>query len=174
MDDNDKTSPLKFRLYRCNRELSAQVKHRLEVNDIAEISLPKSFNYAVVETSGYENMTYIEKDYRNYVERDRRLRLGEGDVAAIQSYFSTMQARCLGFYFSIDLDEESHLKNVFWADNRSRQACMEFGNVVTFNTTYLTNKYEMSFALFVGVNHHGLSNLLKCNLMSNEDTDTFV
>ncbi|XP_022880535.1 protein FAR-RED IMPAIRED RESPONSE 1-like [Olea europaea var. sylvestris] len=110
LDYNHKTSPSKSRLFRCNRQLSAQAKFRLEVNDIAGIPLHKSFNSAVVEAAGYENMTCIEKDSRNYVEQVRQLRLGEGDTAAIQSYFSTMKARCSGFYFSIDSDEESRLK----------------------------------------------------------------
>lgn len=174
LEHNHRTSHTKSRLYRCNRELSAHVKRRLQVNDIAGISLHKSYNSAVVEAGGYEKMTCIEKDCRNYVEQVRRLRLGEGDAAAIQSYFSKMQARCSGFYFSMDLDEELRLKNVFWADNRSRQAYKEFGDVVTFDTTYLTNKYDMPFAPFVGVNHHGQSTLLGCGLLSNEDTDTFV
>ncbi|CAA3031600.1 Hypothetical predicted protein [Olea europaea subsp. europaea] len=139
LEHNHKTSPSKSRLYRCNRELSAYVKRKLEVNDIAGIPLHKSYNSAVVEVGGYENMTCIEKDCRNYVEKVRRLRLGEGDAAAIQSYFAKTQARSSGFYFSMDLDDESRLKNLFWADNRSRQAYKEFGDVVTFDTTYLTN-----------------------------------
>ncbi|XP_022892296.1 protein FAR1-RELATED SEQUENCE 5-like [Olea europaea var. sylvestris] len=174
LEHNHKTSPSKSRLYRCNRELSAQVKRRLEVNDTAGIPLHKSFNSAVVEAGGYENLTCVEKDCRNYIEQVRRLRLGEGDAVAIQSYFSEMQVRCSGFYFSIDLDDESRLKNVFWADYRCRQAYREFGDVVTFDTTYLTNKYDMPFAPFVGVNHHGQSTLLGCGLISNEDTNTFV
>lgn len=36
----------------------------------------------------------------------------------------------------------------------------EFGDIITFDTTYLTNKYDMPFAPFVGVNHHGHSILL--------------
>ncbi|XP_022897742.1 protein FAR1-RELATED SEQUENCE 5-like [Olea europaea var. sylvestris] len=174
LEHNHKTSPSKSRLYRCNRELSEHVKRRLEVNDMAGIPLHKSYNSAVVEAGGYENMTCIEKDCRNYVEKVRRLRLGEGDAVAIQSYFSEMQARSSGFYFSMDLDDESRLKNLFWADNRSRQAYKEFGDVVTFDTTYLTNKYDMPFVPFVGVNHHGQSILLGCGLLSNEDTYTFV
>ncbi|XP_022869242.1 protein FAR1-RELATED SEQUENCE 5-like [Olea europaea var. sylvestris] len=146
LEHNHKTSPSKSRLYRCNRELSTHVKRKLEVNDIAGIPLHKSFNSAVVEAGGYENLPCIERDCRNYVEKVRRLRLGEGDAAAIQSYFSEMQARSFGFYFAMDLDDESRLKNLFWADNRSRQAYKEFGDVVTFDTTYLTNKYDMPFA----------------------------
>ncbi|XP_022891882.1 uncharacterized protein LOC111406735 [Olea europaea var. sylvestris] len=105
LDHNHKTSPSKSRLYRCNRELSAHVKRRLEVNDMTGIPLHKSFNSIVVEVGGYENLSCIEKDCRNYVEKVRRLRLGQGDGSALQSYFSKMQAQCSGFYFSIDLDE---------------------------------------------------------------------
>ncbi|KAL2499469.1 Protein FAR1-RELATED SEQUENCE 5 [Abeliophyllum distichum] len=147
LQHNHKTSPSKSRLYRCNRELSASVKRKLEVDDIAGIPLHKSYSAAVVEAGGYEKMTCVEKDCRNYIEK---------------------------VFFSMDLDEESRLKNIFWADNRCRQAYKEFGDVVTFDTTYPTNKYDMPFAPFVGVNHHGQSTLLGCGLVSNEDTETFV
>ena len=59
-----------------------------------------------------------------------------------------------GFYFEMDLDDECRLRNVFWVDARSRVAYEDLGDVITFNTTYLTNMYEMPFAPFVGVNHH--------------------
>ncbi|GFZ00874.1 hypothetical protein Acr_14g0005090 [Actinidia rufa] len=59
------------------------------------------------------------------------------------------------------------------SDARSRAACKEFGDVVTFDTTYLVNKYDMPFAPFVGVNHHGQSILLGCGLISHEDTKSF-
>ncbi|XP_052181937.1 protein FAR1-RELATED SEQUENCE 9-like [Diospyros lotus] len=155
-------------------DLVPKVKRQLQVNDIAGISLQKSYNSAVVEAGGYENLTFVEKDCRNYIDKVRKLRLGEGDAVAIQAYFSKMQALCPGFYFSVDLDEEYRLRNVFWADNRCRQAYKEFGDVVTFDTTYLTNRYDMPFAPFVGVNHHGQSTLFGCGLLSNEDTRTFV
>ncbi|XP_022897659.1 protein FAR-RED IMPAIRED RESPONSE 1-like [Olea europaea var. sylvestris] len=129
LEHNHETSPSKSRLFRCNRYLSSNVKRKLQVNDLTGIPLHKSYNSTVVEAEGYENMTCIEKDCRNYIEQVRRLRLGEGDAAAIQSYFSKMQAQCTGFFFSIDLDDESRLRNVFWADNRCRQAYREFGDV---------------------------------------------
>ncbi|XP_022873788.1 protein FAR1-RELATED SEQUENCE 5-like [Olea europaea var. sylvestris] len=121
---------------------------------MAGIPLQKSYNFAVVEARRYENMMCVEKDCRNYVEQARWLRLEEEDATAVQAYFSNMQAKC--------------------SDNRSREAYKEFDDVVIFNTTYLTNKYDMSFVLFVGVNHHGQSILFGCGLVSNENTETFV
>ncbi|KAG2727384.1 hypothetical protein I3760_01G155000 [Carya illinoinensis] len=85
-----------------------------------------------------------------------------------------MQYKNPGFFALMDLDDDGRLKNVFWADPRSRAAYQYFGDVVTFDTTYLTNRYGMPFAPFVGVNHHGQSILLGAGLISSEDTETFV
>ncbi|KAL2893171.1 Protein FAR1-RELATED SEQUENCE 5 [Bienertia sinuspersici] len=49
----------------------------------------------------------------------------------------------------------------------------EFNDVVCFNTTYLTNQYELPFANFVGVNLHGQTILLGCALISHETTEIF-
>ncbi|KAH9770356.1 protein FAR1-RELATED SEQUENCE [Citrus sinensis] len=136
--------------------------------------MAQSFKSIVVEAGGFENVSFLERDARNHVDKVRRLRLGEGDAIAIQRYFQKMQIENDGFYFSVDLDEEGRLKNVFWADPRSRAAYKDFGDVVTFDTTYLTNKYDMPFAPFVGVNHHGQSILLRCGLISHENTEIFT
>ncbi|KAL2933133.1 Protein FAR1-RELATED SEQUENCE 8 [Bienertia sinuspersici] len=48
-----------------------------------------------------------------------------------------------------------------------------FNDVVCFDTTYLTNQYELPFANFIGVNHHGQIILLRCALISYETTETF-
>ena len=63
---------------------------------------------------------------------------------------------------------------VLWVDGKSREAYKEFDEVVTFDITYLTNKYDALFAPFVGVNYHGQSILLGCWLISKEDRETFV
>jgi len=77
-----------------------------------------------------------------------------------------MQAMNNGFHAVMDLDDESRLRNVFWANARSRASYESFGDVVSFDTTYLTNKYGMPFAPFVRVNHHGQSILLVARLLS--------
>jgi hypothetical protein len=74
----------------------------------------------------------------------------------------------------MDVGSDCRLRNVLWVDARSRATYEFFSDAVTFDTTYLTNKYHMPFAPFVGVNHHGESVMLGCGLLSNKDTDTFV
>jgi hypothetical protein len=110
----------------------------------------------------------------DFINKARHLRLDEGGAKALCDYFSRMQEVNDGFYHMMDFDDESKLKNVFWADARSMASYEYFGDVVTFDTTYLTNKYKMPFALFLGVNHHGQSMLFGAGLLSSEDTETFV
>ncbi|KAK1379473.1 hypothetical protein POM88_026217 [Heracleum sosnowskyi] len=136
------------------------------------IPMNKSFN--ALEHGGHENMSFSKKDCENYMRIIRRLRLAEGDVVDLQSYFNNAQSIDSNFYYSIDLDDENRIRNLFWADARCRAAYKELRDVVTFDTTYLTNKYDMPFAPFVRVNHHGQSILLGCGLVSNEDIPTFV
>ncbi|XP_042379924.1 protein FAR-RED IMPAIRED RESPONSE 1-like [Zingiber officinale] len=154
--------------------LDSQTKRKLELNDQAGITLSKSFQSFVVEAGGYENLSFDERKCRNYVAESRRLRLGNGDAEALNNYFCRMQSRNSNFFYVIDVDEDSRIRNIFWADARSRAACDSFSDVIAFDTTYLTNSYDMSFAPFVGVNHHGESILLGCGLISKEDSETFI
>lgn len=122
----------------------------------------------MVRADGYENLQFGEKDARNYINKVRNELLGEGSAEALRNYFMRMQERMFRFYYVIDLDDECRLRNVFWTDARSRSAYESFGDIITFDTTYLTNKYKMPFTLFVGVNHHGQSVLFRRALISNE------
>ncbi|XP_004289345.1 PREDICTED: protein FAR1-RELATED SEQUENCE 5-like [Fragaria vesca subsp. vesca] len=49
-----------------------------------------------------------------------------------------------------------------------------FGDVVTFDTTYRTNKYDMPFAPFTGVNHHWQSIQFGCALLQDETETNFL
>ncbi|XP_010681755.3 protein FAR1-RELATED SEQUENCE 6-like [Beta vulgaris subsp. vulgaris] len=84
-----------------------------------------------------------------------------------------MTANNQNFFHMHRLDENNYLKDIMWVDARSRVAYEEFGDVVCFDSTYLTNEYELPFSNFVGVNHHGQSILLGCALVSHENTETF-
>ncbi|XP_047318834.1 protein FAR1-RELATED SEQUENCE 8-like [Impatiens glandulifera] len=173
-EHNHILSPGKSRHLRSHKVLDSTAKRKLQLNDEAGITLSKTFQSLVVEAGRYDNMTFDERSCRNYISETRRLRLGNGDAEALCQYLYRMQSRCLIFFYVYDVDEENRIRNVFWADGRCRAAYEYFSDVITFDTTYLTNCYDMSFAPFVGVNHHGQSILLECGLLSSEDSESFI
>ncbi|KAL5835025.1 hypothetical protein ACOSQ4_014522 [Xanthoceras sorbifolium] len=81
---------------------------------------------------------------------------------SVLTYFKKKQAENPQFFYTIQLD------------SRSRMAYYYFGDVVIFDTTYRTNKYDMSFAPFTGVNHHLQSIQFGCALLQDEIEATFL
>ncbi|XP_021762903.1 protein FAR1-RELATED SEQUENCE 2-like [Chenopodium quinoa] len=70
--------------------------------------------------------------------------------------------------------KDGALQDVLWVDARSRAAYEEFGDIVCFDSTYLTNIFHLPFAVFLEVNHHGQSILFGCALISRETVETYV
>ncbi|XP_014489910.1 protein FAR-RED IMPAIRED RESPONSE 1-like [Vigna radiata var. radiata] len=174
LDHSHELCPQTSNLIRVNRKLNMLAKHTLEVNDDAGVRINKSFMSMVGEAGGYENMQFMEQDARNFIGQHRRSLCKKGDGQALLRHFSKMRDLNNDLFYDIEMDEGNRIISVFWADARSRAACEEFGDVVSFDTTYLTNKYDMPFIPFVGVNHLGQSILLRCGLLSSEDTSSFV
>ncbi|KAL8551639.1 hypothetical protein ACS0TY_000642 [Phlomoides rotata] len=57
------------------------------------------------------------------------------------------------------MNEEGRLLNVFWRDSMVQEDFGIYGDVMVFDTTYKTNKYDLICAPFVGVNNH-LENIM--------------
>ncbi|CAK8536178.1 unnamed protein product [Lathyrus sativus] len=154
--------------------MNLHVRRTIQINDDAGVRINKTFQSLVKDAGGHENIPFCEKDVRNYINKERCTIGKECDVKTLISYFCKMREQNTNFFYDIDLDDDFHVSNVFWVDARSRAAYEYFGDVVTFDTTYLTNKYNMSFAAFVGVNNHGQLTLLVYGLLSGEDTYSFM
>ncbi|XP_028077119.1 protein FAR1-RELATED SEQUENCE 2-like [Camellia sinensis] len=113
-------------------------------------------------------------------EAKRRLEINDEAGIGVARNFHSIVVEA-GRYEALTFDERdarNHIESMrrlrLGADARSRVTYKAFGYLVSFDTTYLTNKYDMPFALFVGVNHHGQSILLGCGMSCNESTETFV
>ncbi|GAU52020.1 hypothetical protein TSUD_418370, partial [Trifolium subterraneum] len=78
------------------------------------------------------------------------------------------------FFYDYEADSEGKLKCVFWADGICRKNYSLFGDVISFDTTYRTNKYSMIFAPFTGINNHRQSITFGAALLSDETKESFV
>ena len=71
--------------------MDSYVKRRLELNDKAGIRISKNYKSIIIEVEGFEKFPFGEKDYRNHVDKVRRLRLRVGGAGALYDYFIRMQ-----------------------------------------------------------------------------------
>lgn len=126
-----------------------------------------------VQASGLGNVGCIDKDIQNY-RRDKREAIKEKDAQFLYERLKQLQEMDPAFFFTIEKDLQYRITHVFWADPTFRNSYSDFGDVVTFDTTYMTNCYNLIFDAFVGLNHHGQSILFDCALLLNETFDSFV
>ncbi|KAL2938910.1 Protein FAR1-RELATED SEQUENCE 4 [Bienertia sinuspersici] len=106
------------------------------------VSIPQIHSALAAERSGVENFPVSERQLRNVVDKERRLKMMEGDANAMAAYFHRMSTDNQNFFHLHKLDDDECL-NVMWVDARSRAAYIEFGYVVCFDSTYLTNSYTV-------------------------------
>ncbi|XP_038877514.1 protein FAR1-RELATED SEQUENCE 4 isoform X4 [Benincasa hispida] len=166
-DHNHELLPSQVHLFRSHRNtdpLKNDVRIRRRKNLAA---MSKLF-------SAYQNVDCLESFVRNQHDKGRTLALESGDAQLLLELFMHMQEENPKFFYAVDMNEEHQLRNVFWVDGKGMEDYAHFGDVVSFDTTYFTNKYKLPLVLFIGVNHHIQHTLLGCALIADETVYTFL
>ncbi|XP_074277275.1 protein FAR1-RELATED SEQUENCE 8-like [Silene latifolia] len=149
-------------------------KRRALMNDETSIPIAKNFNTLVREVGGHANLTVIERDLRNMLNQERRRFRIQGDANALEERFIKLKEIDPDFYYAIQTNSKGMLVNVFWADGRYRAMAKVFGDAISYDATFLCNRYKMPFTPFVGLNHHGSTVVLASTLISHEDAASFT
>jgi hypothetical protein len=97
----------------------------------------------------------------------------DDDVRKTMDMFSELKEKDSEFTYTVQVDDASRIRTLLWTNGRSKLQYHHFGDVVTFDTTYKTNLYDMPFGLFVGVNNHFQSVLYASVLMRDEKIESF-
>ncbi|KAG6667232.1 hypothetical protein CIPAW_01G087000 [Carya illinoinensis] len=146
------------------------------IHTLNESAIPtrKIMSILSKEHDGNYNIGCIPKDIHNYLGNGRKQLLEEGDAQKLYEYFLGSKRNNLGFVYLIQVDVDGSMGNCFWADGKSQAAYQYFGDVVTFDATYLTNRYKMPFVPFTGINYHHQSVMFGCALLINETAESYT
>ncbi|XP_022743905.1 protein FAR1-RELATED SEQUENCE 5-like [Durio zibethinus] len=159
---------------RSHRQISGPAKTLIDTLQAAGMGPRRIMSALIKEYGGISKVGFTEVDCRNYMRNNRQRSL-EGDIQLLLDYLRQMQAENANFFYAVQGDEDQALiSNVFWADPKSRMNYTYFGDTVTFDTTYRSNRYRLPFAPFTGVNHHGQPVLFGCAFLINESEASFV
>ncbi|KAM1650493.1 hypothetical protein ACFX1S_003261 [Malus domestica] len=140
----------------------------------AGIRTTNTYSYLAEEAGGSQNVGFTQRDCYNVVNKEKMVMFEAGDAQSLINLFKHKQAEDHMFFYTVQVDQENRMTNFFWRDGRSRLDYECFGDVVVFDTTYRTNRYNMICAPFVGVNHHWKNVLFGCAFLLDEKTETFT
>uniref|UniRef100_A0ACD5UC92 Uncharacterized protein n=1 Tax=Avena sativa TaxID=4498 RepID=A0ACD5UC92_AVESA len=96
-----------------------------------------------------------------------------GDMTKTIEKFNELKENDPGLVVKMQLDGSQRVKSLFWCHGSGRLNYSYFGDVVTFDTTYRTNLYNLPFSLFVGVNNHFQTTFFGAVLLTEETIKAF-
>ena len=126
------------------------------------------------QVGGSDNLGFTKQNHKNYLRNKRQRALKFGEAASLEMYFRNQLKQNPSYYYAFQLDVEELITNIFWADARMVIDYSHFGDVVTFDTTYSTNRDAKQFGVFLGLNHHRETVIFRAILLYDETIESFV
>ncbi|KAK9671828.1 hypothetical protein RND81_12G057200 [Saponaria officinalis] len=155
-----------------SRNLSNYHKDIIVNNSRLNIGATKTYRMCKEHVNGYENVGATLNDFKNF-QRDVKCLIHGRDGQMFVDRFKNMVDARKVFYFDYDVNDDGSLRRVIWADASARRNYSVFGDVVSFDPTYSTNKYSMVFTPFTGVDNHKKSVTFCGALIAKEDYESF-
>ncbi|XP_019189964.1 PREDICTED: protein FAR1-RELATED SEQUENCE 5-like [Ipomoea nil] len=155
-----------------NRQLDIGHKTFLANCAKANIGPTKAFRLFKEMVGSFTDIGATCIDFCNF-RRDLLAYIAEADAQmVIEDLFKRKEANP-DFYFDFDIDEEAQLSRIFWADAESRRNFACFGDVMSFDATYSTNRYKLVFVPFTGVDNHKRCITFGAGLIAKEDVESY-
>ncbi|GJX66578.1 peptidase C48, SUMO/sentrin/Ubl1 [Tanacetum coccineum] len=115
-------------------------------------------------------LTYLEQAF---IVKAASLNIGDIDAQMFIHKMENRKKHVADFLFDY-LVENAELFGIFWADEVSKYNYREFGDVVSFDATFKTNKYKMVFVPFTAIDNYKKCVTVAAGLLKNETTKSYI
>lgn len=78
--------------------------------------------------------------------------MAHGQAGSMLKYFQDKMGENPSFQYATQMDIEEKIANIFQADAKMIANYAHFGDVVSFDTTFGTNRGSQPFGVFIGFN----------------------
>ena len=145
----------------------------IETADDAGIGPKAAHELASRQVGGSLNLSYTLRDHKNYLRTKRQREMAYGQEGSMLKYFQDKIDENPSFQYALQMDCEEQIANIFWVDAKMIMDYAHFGDVVSFDTTFGTNKESRPFGVFVDFNHFRETVVFGAALMYDETFASF-
>ncbi|XP_051121715.1 protein FAR1-RELATED SEQUENCE 5-like isoform X2 [Andrographis paniculata] len=96
----------------------------------------------------------LEINYEVFLSSGRTRDMKEGDAARLMRYFWRQHFENPSFFYSVQLDVDDKISNIFWADDNMIVDYGHFGDVVCLDTSCTRNTNTRPYVQLIGLNNH--------------------
>jgi len=121
-------------------------------------------------------VTWIYNDLYNFVyQQEGTMEKRKLDANDFVKELENIKSQNNEFQYEVKINSETNeLQQAIWMFQEQRISYCRFCDVVVFDNTYKTNRFNMPFGIFTGVNNYGQSVCFAGAVMCDESTDSFV
>ena len=94
---------------------------------------------------GFREVGFQKVDMKNMLNKKRQIRMAPGEGTALMTWFRQQARDRPGFYYEVQVDKNEQIASIFWADEQMIVDYSHFGDFLSFDTTYRTNKAGRPF-----------------------------
>ncbi|XP_023892752.1 protein FAR1-RELATED SEQUENCE 5-like [Quercus suber] len=156
------------------RKVTATYAIEIDLAHESRLRLKQSYEFLSKQVGGYDNLGFTKQDHKNYLRTKRQRDMEYGEAASSGGYFSRQLKENPSYYFATQLHCEELITNIFWANAIMIIDYIHFGDVITFDTMYSTNRDVRPLGLFLDLNHHRETVVFGGALLYDETIEFFV
>ncbi|XP_019172830.1 PREDICTED: protein FAR1-RELATED SEQUENCE 5-like [Ipomoea nil] len=140
------SSVLERQFLKGNRNISSV--HQKFILDCAKANIGASKSHGLYShiVGDYSEVGVTVVDFKN-VRRDLRAYILGADAQIVVHNIIKKQEMCPAFAFDYEVNEDEQMSRLFWADPMSKKNFAAFGDVVSFDATYSTNRYDLAMGM---------------------------
>ncbi|KAK9075663.1 hypothetical protein SSX86_003989 [Deinandra increscens subsp. villosa] len=158
---------------RSNRHLTRVQESQIYELHFVNLGPVKAFNVMRTKYGDFEKVGVTVVECKNF-KRDLNCYIGEYDAEIVVRRMLNKKDFLPDYSFEYTVDDEGKLTAMFWVDGECKANYQTFGEIVSFDATFNTNKYKMVFVPFTGIDNHFRNVSFGAGLLSSETTESYM
>ncbi|XP_071714105.1 protein FAR1-RELATED SEQUENCE 5-like [Rutidosis leptorrhynchoides] len=143
-----------------------------DLNTKSNVGATTAYNIISDLNGGFSLVGPSSVDFQNF-RHDMNRYVGESDAHIFIENLLRKQEVLPNFTCEHKCGNNGTLLGVFWSDYVSKFNYQEFGDIVSFDATYKTNKYKMVFVPLTGIDNHKKLVCFGAALLTGESIESF-
>ncbi|XP_071709154.1 protein FAR1-RELATED SEQUENCE 5-like [Rutidosis leptorrhynchoides] len=143
-----------------------------DLNTKSNVGATTAYNIISDLNGGFSLVGPSSIDFQNF-RRDMNRYVGESDAHIFIENLLQKQEVLPNFTCEYKCGNDGTLLGVFWSDYVSKFNYQEFGDIVSFDATYKTNKYKIVFVPLTGIDNHKKLVFFGAALLTGESIESF-
>ncbi|GJV72972.1 FAR1-related sequence 5-like protein [Tanacetum coccineum] len=157
---------------KARRKLDFSDKVFIHHASLSNIGPTKAHRLRVAFMGGYHKVRGKAIDWKNF-RRSLNKYIGPRDAQMLVDKLNDRKKHVPNFSFEYKT-VNGELFRMFWVDETMKCNYIAFGDVVSFDATYRTNRYRMIFVPFTGIDHNQKSVTFGAGLLSDETFHSYT